>query len=677
MKKNVQTQQGMKNRFSFLKNLPIFSLCSMFLFFMLLHSTRMQGQTQVNNNFSEALRSLVVEEICQGDFYQGIQYNNVDTVIIENSSGDSTMLIVHPVYTIDQHVSICQGESYTFCGNNYTTSGLYTCNLQTQFGCDSIINLYLVVSMAPIPHIYEIANNFEVCGGEFSFCNTEQNKSNYEWNVVGGNVVAPWNYTTNQPILDSTWIFIQWDTVNIVSNASISVNYTNSFGCSAVQPTTYHGTVGQPEYIVVNLPTDSLCEGENYDQNGFFLYNLQAGVYNETVHIPLTTTPCGGDTVKNITLVVLPNPDIYVLPYDTTIYAGLSVQLDVINNVSGQETQYFWNWINGGSDQGESIIVSPLTNTTYFVTAYNSIGCTDIANAFVKIMTFFDKPDSLMVVNDSCRPVLTWLAPDTTFGYNYPNGFLGYNIYRDGEFIARVGRDVLTFTDVRLGEGTYEYCVRALYVYPYDPTTTVESEAECFAYTVPIPEYFPAPKDVYAYPSYDCSVVVIWEAPDETCWGNIVGYNVYRNLKENAFEKQWLNLPATKLYFIDEDLHIKNVTYTYCVQAIYEDFDGVSNIDEACASTTINCGLAINVYPNPADKQVTVVANDMDYIKVYNILGKYITTVKVPVELEHCNMVTIPTAGYEMGTYLLKIYFKEDAEGNVNTAVRRVSIVHW
>ncbi|MFM7216558.1 MAG: T9SS type A sorting domain-containing protein, partial [Bacteroidota bacterium] len=48
-----------------------------------------------------------------------------------------------------QYDTICAGQSYSFAGNTYSTSGTYTQNLTAVTGCDSIIQLQLYVLSAP------------------------------------------------------------------------------------------------------------------------------------------------------------------------------------------------------------------------------------------------------------------------------------------------------------------------------------------------------------------------------------------------------------------------------------------------------------------------------------------------------------------------------------------------
>ena len=62
-----------------------------------------------------------------------------------NTQDVSVTLVVHP--NTEHHIdkNICHGETYTFLGEELTTTGEYVATLQTQYGCDSIIHLSLTV----------------------------------------------------------------------------------------------------------------------------------------------------------------------------------------------------------------------------------------------------------------------------------------------------------------------------------------------------------------------------------------------------------------------------------------------------------------------------------------------------------------------------------------------------
>lgn len=94
--------------------------------------------------------------ICAGESYTLPDGNEVNTTgaypqLYSNVNGcDSTVfynVTVRPHYDIDQQVILCESGGYTDpFGNVLTSEGLYTFELNSIFGCDSVINLNLTIS---------------------------------------------------------------------------------------------------------------------------------------------------------------------------------------------------------------------------------------------------------------------------------------------------------------------------------------------------------------------------------------------------------------------------------------------------------------------------------------------------------------------------------------------------
>jgi hypothetical protein len=108
-------------------------------------------------------------EICDGELYtwRGNDYSvagqytdtyfsqfGCDSVYVLN-------LIVHPTYEFVEDVDICEGDVYNWRGNDYAVEGTYTDSYVTQYGCDSVYVLNLTVHP-----LYEIVSNIEICEGE-------------------------------------------------------------------------------------------------------------------------------------------------------------------------------------------------------------------------------------------------------------------------------------------------------------------------------------------------------------------------------------------------------------------------------------------------------------------------------------------------------------------------------
>jgi len=70
-------------------------------------------------------------------------------------------MVINPVYEFIQKDSICDGSIFTWRGNNYTASGTYYDSLQTVLGCDSVYVLNLIFNPT-----YEFVTNEGICNGD-------------------------------------------------------------------------------------------------------------------------------------------------------------------------------------------------------------------------------------------------------------------------------------------------------------------------------------------------------------------------------------------------------------------------------------------------------------------------------------------------------------------------------
>lgn len=108
--------------------------------------------------------------MCQGSSYswQGTTYTSAGTYTAsyQTSSGCDSIyeltLTVNPVYMIQQTHQMCDGDTYSWQGNDYTQTGVYTASYNTIHGCDSIYELNLTVNPS-----YEFVTNQNICQGEF------------------------------------------------------------------------------------------------------------------------------------------------------------------------------------------------------------------------------------------------------------------------------------------------------------------------------------------------------------------------------------------------------------------------------------------------------------------------------------------------------------------------------
>ena len=75
--------------------------------------------------------------------------------------------------------------------------------------------------------------------------------------------------------------------------------------------------------------------------------------------------------------------------------------------------------------------------------------------------------------------------------------------------------------------------------------------------------------------------------------------------------------------------------------------------------------VSVNVFPNPADQNLTVEAEDMTYVAIYNMLGQQVFASEC-----NGNELNVNVSGWSEGIYMMKV---QTSEGVVS---HRVSIVH-
>ena len=207
-------------------------------------------------------------DVCAGVAYTGYGFDttiaNANTYTLthldQNIFGcDSTTVLhlnVHPNYNISFSTSICANTSYYFNGNMLTESGVYTANLSTIHGCDSIVTLTLNV------------------GEEFRDTIVDHVCTDAAYNKYGFTISAP------------------------VETGFYSQHQTSQSGCdSFVVLHLYVHELNTTELY------DTLCEGTPYQQYGFNIPNATTGSHSFTRTVK---TAYGCDSTVVLNLVVYP-----------------------------------------------------------------------------------------------------------------------------------------------------------------------------------------------------------------------------------------------------------------------------------------------------------------------------------------------------------------------------------
>ncbi|MEA5100689.1 MAG: T9SS type A sorting domain-containing protein, partial [Bacteroidales bacterium] len=411
-------------------------------------------------------------EICQGETYalNGFNTNTagLHTLNLETYKGcDSTInlnLIVNPNKTTNLFAVITQGDVYNQNGFNETTTGVYTQTLQTTKGCDSIVNLTLNVYPATTNNI-----NAEICQGETYALNgfNESTEGIYTQTLVGYNgidSIVTLILTINQPATTNlTAEICQGETYALNGfNANTAGLHTQTLqtykGCDSTVNLTL--TINQP--ATTNL-TAELCQGQTYTLNGFNVNT--AGLHTQNLQ---TTKGC--DSTVNLTLTIN-QPTITNITAE--ICQGETYALNGFNtSTAGLHTQTLQTY--KGCDSTVNLTLTINQPTTTNITAAICQGETYNLNGFnvstaglhtQNLQTYkgCDSTVNLTLnINELSTP--TNLTLNNIANYielNWVGNGEEYIIYKDNDSLITTSLN--TFKDSNVVDGTnYCYKVKAL-----------------------------------------------------------------------------------------------------------------------------------------------------------------------------------------------------------------------
>ncbi|MCX6247800.1 MAG: T9SS type A sorting domain-containing protein [Bacteroidetes bacterium] len=250
-------------------------------------------------------------------------------------------------------------------GNNtvtvtWNTAGARTVsvNYTNAAGCTALTpTVYNVtVNALPVPTITGPASVCVTSTG--NVYTTEAGMTNYLWNVSAGGSITAGGGTGNNTVT------VTWNTVGA---QTVSVNYTNANGCTAVAPTVYNVTVNALPVPTIAGPTPVcvLSTGNIYTTqagNSGYLWNVTGGTITAgagTSAITVTWNIAGAQTVS----VNYTNP------------AGCTAAAPTVFNVTVTPTVGTPTPITvAGGVEPTCQLTNGTTTTTYATTATNSTG---------------------------------------------------------------------------------------------------------------------------------------------------------------------------------------------------------------------------------------------------------------------------------------------------------------
>ena len=294
-------------------------------------------QTLSNHDYTE-----FSEEVCESYTWNGITYiqsSDYTQTFTSTSGCDSVVtlhLTVHHATYVDTTAIAC--GSFEWYGSTYTSSGSYQSYLTNASGCDSIVTLHLTINHGDYAEVY-----VDTCGTEFfwevSGQSYDRSDTYYFFSDNTNNcqdTIALFLSLHQPAVTELAAQICEGDTYsqngfNVSEAGDYEQHLQTVFGCDST--VILHLTVDNE--TVTNIAA-SICEGEDYVDNGFEIIAPEAGVreYSDTIHRQGT---CDSIVVLHLTV----NTTTYG---DTTVTACDSFTWhDITYTSSGSYQSYLTN----------------------------------------------------------------------------------------------------------------------------------------------------------------------------------------------------------------------------------------------------------------------------------------------------------------------------------------------
>lgn len=326
------------------------------------------------------------------------------------ANGKDSIVTLHlsfyPTYAINRNDTICFGESLKIGTINYDKTGNYAVKLTSSKGCDSIINLKLVVRPENIrtQKVYMCHTDVYPIGDSI------YNKTGIYRNVLRG-------YLCDSIVLTDLEVFIKWtDNIDTTICASQKLVVNNK---TYTQTGRYRDTIPRPfrcdtiyniNLTVVPLPSRvqniTLCKGQVYELNNK-TYNT-TGSFIDTLKIK---NGCDSVIVTHIQVLDFN----LTLGNDVTIQNGDSIQLNPSINVAGV---FSWQWIPStglSCSDCKTPTATPLSKRLYkLIVKEDKSGCTASDDIIVNVVPCEKLfiPNSFSPNDDSNNDVFTVYGSD-------------------------------------------------------------------------------------------------------------------------------------------------------------------------------------------------------------------------------------------------------------------------
>ena len=240
---------------------------------------------------------------------------------------------------------------------NYSDSGTYNVKLYTMYGlwnrCEQVGNKDVIVNY---PSVAVEAAPDTICPGLSSIL-TASGVDSYEWSTgaTSSSITVTPSTTTTYSVTGTKNGLTSSAEITVVIDDHLSINVT-----------------ANPQNVCMGDSSVITAEwADSYQWNTGATSSSITVTPSTTTTYYVTGTKNGCSGTRSITITVLPTPDVSIFTLNDSICEGSSTTLIASGAVS-----YLWSSGQTGIIPG-TISVSPDSTTTYIVTGYNDIGCSD------------------------------------------------------------------------------------------------------------------------------------------------------------------------------------------------------------------------------------------------------------------------------------------------------------
>ena len=312
-----------------------------------------------------------------------------------------------------------------------------------------------------------------------------------------------------------------------------------------------------------------------------------------------------------------------------------------------------------------TIIIKDSENNTMYSYQGNTSGLTEgillEANNGCGNELNVQAPYNLRAATESGDATLTWEMSGDEPEY-------GYLVYRDEQRIAMViGGESRMYVDEDLTAG-HCYTVTALGLggETEHSNETCASAGDCMG----------ASDFDYEYVGENYKIKLSWTRPEVSA--GLSGYYLYRKFGEEGTYEKIKQLGASATVYTDNTANVQG-DYYYRLYAYYGGIDCTSapaslkddptkfylKVYYSPTEVDENQASALKLYPNPAQQSLSLEAEGMTHMEVYDVLGQLVYQQET-----ESNNLTLNVSDWTEGLYFVKVQTQS------GWFIRRVSIVH-